>query len=174
MSFRGSGNRIRIGPGAKLLDCDILMHGSGLVLEIEAGVSVSLEARLRLFDEGSSIRIGRGTTIESARIASLGGASVDIGRDCMLAYEIDIRNSDSHSLLDQETGERLNPERDVHLGDHVWVGGRVALLRGASVAHDSVIGYGSIVTKSFAPHSVLVGAPARVVREGVGWDRRRL
>lgn len=174
LRFEGSHNRVVIHAGARLQRCDISLKGVGLHLVIGENVKVSGAAQFRLFDRGSSIRIGPGTTIESARIASLGGATVRVGADCMLAYDIDIRNSDSHSLIDRHSGERLNPERDVLVGDHVWIGARAALLRGATLGSHCVVGLGSIVTKAFPPHTVLAGAPARAVREDVIWDRRRL
>jgi len=41
-------------------------------------------------------------------IAVTENSKVLIGEDCMLANDIDIRTGDSHSVIDMETGERLN------------------------------------------------------------------
>ncbi|WP_290377355.1 DapH/DapD/GlmU-related protein, partial [Paramuribaculum intestinale] len=52
----------------------------------------------------------------------------------------------------------------VTIGDNVWIGGCVTILPGVTVGHDSVIGAGSVVTKDVAPHTVVAGNPAGVIR----------
>lgn len=102
-------------------------------------------------------------------------ASIDIGKDCMLSTEIIIRTGDMHSVLDAETGERLNHARDVRLDDRVWVGRAVQILKGSHLKSETVVAACSVVTKEFLEgNCVVAGAPAKVVKKGILWDRKKL
>ncbi|MBV9758771.1 MAG: hypothetical protein JO047_17135 [Alphaproteobacteria bacterium] len=74
-----------------------------------------------------------------------------------------------HSILDAASGTRVNPARDVSLGDRVWVGQRSMILKGVTIGHDAIIGAGAVVTRSVPAHCIAAGNPARVVRRGVRW-----
>jgi maltose O-acetyltransferase len=52
----------------------------------------------------------------------------------------------------------------VKIEDNVWIGGGVIILPGTTIGRNSVIGAGSIVTKSVPENSVAFGNPCRVVR----------
>jgi acetyltransferase-like isoleucine patch superfamily enzyme len=45
----------------------------------------------------------------------------------------------------------------------VWLGAGAMVLGGTNIGHDSVVGAGSVVTRSLTELSIAVGAPARVV-----------
>jgi acetyltransferase-like isoleucine patch superfamily enzyme len=92
----------------------------------------------------------------------------------MLSSNVEIRSSDGHSILDQKTGERLNPAKNVTIGDHVWLGAGVKVMKGARLGSRSVVAAAAIVTGDVPEGSIVVGIPARVLRNGVTWDRRRL
>jgi carbonic anhydrase/acetyltransferase-like protein (isoleucine patch superfamily) len=53
------------------------------------------------------------------------------------------------------------------VGDHSLIGMGAILLNGARIGAHSIVGAGALVTegKSFPDHSLIVGSPARVVRE---------
>ena len=67
------------------------------------------------------------------------------------------------------TGRRINPAGDIRLAEHVWVGEGALILKGVSIAADSIVGARSVVTRDVPPKSIVAGAPARVVRSGVSW-----
>ena len=93
----------------------------------------------------------------------------------MLAYDIDVRTGDSHSIISSETGERLNYEKDIIIGDHVWVAAHSYLLKGAIIGDNSVVATGSIVAGEFPDSNIIIGgSPAKIIKRGVTWDRRRI
>jgi acetyltransferase-like isoleucine patch superfamily enzyme len=53
----------------------------------------------------------------------------------------------------------------VELGENVFIGDRVVILKGVSIGAHSVIGAGSVVSTSIPSGVIAVGNPARVVRE---------
>ena len=67
--------------------------------------------------------------------------------------------------------QRLNPPQDIEIGDHVWLGTRVLVLKGARIGSGTVVGAGSIVAGTLPSDVLAVGSPAKVVRENVVWTR---
>jgi acetyltransferase-like isoleucine patch superfamily enzyme len=54
----------------------------------------------------------------------------------------------------------------------VWIAQGVTILKGTSIGEGSIVGAGCVVAgKKFAPRSLIVGNPARVVRQNVAWNR---
>lgn len=79
-----------------------------------------------------------------------------------------------HSIIDAETGKRINFARDVEIGERVWVGQRCMLLKGSHIGEGSIIGAGSIVAAAIPAQSLAAGCPARILRSGVTWDFKLL
>ncbi len=141
---------------------------------IQIGDGCNLAGSLRCRATDSHIRIGNLTTMMMAQITLHEAGAITLGEDCMLSGDIAMDVSDMHSILDMETGKRLNPPRDIEIGDHVWLAQGVRVMKGARIGQHSIVGSRAMVLGDIPAHSLAVGAPARVVREGVTWDRRRL
>lgn len=60
--------------------------------------------------------------------------------------------------------EVLTCNAKIVVEDEVWIGANVTILQGVTIGRCAVIGAGSVVTKDVPAYSVVVGAPARVVR----------
>lgn len=169
----GDNNTITIMPGARVSNTDIRLYGSGHTLVI-GPVCIIKRGMLWLEDNGCTIEIRHNTTAEDISIsAAENGRAVRVGADCMFSSQVHITTTDSHSVLDAGTKQRINPAGDVIIGDHVWVGAGVRILKGVRVGDNSVIGAGSIVTKDIPCNTVVAGIPARVIKEGVTWERER-
>lgn len=172
--IKGSNNKIVIGDFAQLPGACITIHGSGNTVTVGdwsylGGTDLFIE------DDGGCITIGDHTKfLGKTHLAVIEGTSITIGRDCLFSSDIQLRTGDSHSVLDME-GRRINASRDITVGDHVWVGTRAFLTKGAKVPPHSIVGACALVTKAFdEPHCSLAGVPARVVKQGVDWSIRRI
>ena len=167
----GKGNKVFIGADCKLKCCQFEIHGDNNIVEISRGVTGS-QAQFYVSD-GSVIKVGPDVDFSGEiEIASLEGATVSIGESCLFSSGIRIRNGDSHSIFDAD-GHRINHAVNVVIGDRVWVGQQVAILKGADIGSGSVIGMRSLVTnKSYPKNCVLVGTPARMVKSNITWDYR--
>ena len=101
------------------------------------------------------------------------GASVKIGNDCLFSNSISIWATDGHSLLDAKTNKILNPITNaIEIGNHVWIGEGVKILKNVHIADNSVVGAASVVCKRFdTPNVTIAGNPARVIRDAITWDR---
>ena len=61
----------------------------------------------------------------------------------------------------------------VSIGNNVWMGMRVMILKGVTIGDNVIIGAGSVVTKSIPSNSVAVGVPARVICSYQDYVERR-
>jgi carbonic anhydrase/acetyltransferase-like protein (isoleucine patch superfamily) len=172
--IEGDHNTIVIEKGTRLEDLTVEIKGHCNWLTIGEKCVIG-GGHLSFPDYDGLIEIGQGTTILGVHIvASEPGATISIGEDCLFSFDIDIRSGDSHSIIDLETGERINYGGDITIGDHVWVGAHVQILKGVNIGQGSIIGTGAVVTSDVPTNSVSAGVSAQVVRSGVTWLREKV
>ena len=53
----------------------------------------------------------------------------------------------------------------VTIGHDVWIGAQVMIAGGVNIGHGAIVGARSVVTRDVPPYAIVVGAPARVVRQ---------
>jgi len=171
----GNDNTIIVHESARLVNLRFFIRGNNNRIVVSRRVRVNREGDLWIEDDGGEIIIGDETTLEAAHIAvTEPGSRIEIGRDCLFAYDIDIRTGDSHSLIDTQTGKRINYARDVIIGDHVWIAAHCSILKGVRLSSNSVVATRSVVTKSFTQEGIIIGGnPARLLKENITWTRER-
>jgi len=170
--IHGKNNRLKIGPGVHLGGGVIELRNHGCSITIGADCSLTGALRCRACD--THIQIGAQTTMMGGMITLHEAGRISLGDDCMLSGDIAMDVSDMHSILDVDTGERLNPPCDIMIGDHVWLAQGARVMKGARIGRDAIIGSRAMVLGDIPDYALAVGAPARVIRLGVTWDRRRL
>ena len=89
---------------------------------------------------------------------------VQIGNRVMIGPAVQIYTA-AHLLQAEGRNQGLEIAKPVTIKDSVWIGGGAILLPGVTVGEKAVIGAGAVVSRDVAPNSVVVGNPARVVRE---------
>jgi FkbM family methyltransferase len=168
----GDDNTVVLGEGAVLLGARIRL-GSACSFTCGSGcrlASIEVHAALR-----GHVRIGDGTGFTwHTRLLLHEPGEIVLGPGCLIAGDTVLSVSDMHSVVDVQTGRRLNPARNIHVGDRVWLGESVRVLKGATIGAGSIIGAESVVTKAIPPESMAVGSPARVIRQGVTWRHELL
>ena len=93
----------------------------------------------------------------------------------MFSGDVEIRNGDSHSIIDCESRTRINHAKDVTIGNHVWLTAHVRVLKGSNIPSRSIIGNSSVVSSKFdLGNSIYGGIPCKFIKEGIDWDRNKL
>lgn len=91
------------------------------------------------------------------------GDNVNIGGDCILM------DSDAHSLnflhrrlapIDKENKK----DADITIENDVLIGARCIILKGVTIGARSIIGSGSVVTKSIPADCIAAGNPCKIIR----------
>ena len=171
----GRDNCISIDAGASLCNCKFYFKGNKNHLHVKCGTH--LENVIFWFeDDNNSIEIGESVTSEGVlELAACESKSIKVGDDCMFSYGIHIRTTDSHSIIDSKDN-RINYGVDISIGNHVWVGAESMILKGSVIPDNCVIGARSMVTSSLRAdsNSMIVGSPAKVIKDNINWKRERI
>lgn len=175
LRIKGKGNEVIIHSLARLKHCLIEIVGNNNKIEIGCE-AVCTETQFIMQDNGGIISIGDRTGISgNTHLACIEGKKIEIGRGCMFSANIVIRVGDSHSILDNSTKQRINPSDDVSIGDNVWIGNQVCILKGTRISANSIVGTGAIVTKAFDESNIAIaGNPARIIRSNIDWCAERI
>ncbi|MGK2237584.1 MULTISPECIES: acyltransferase [Rhodococcus] len=165
--FRGNDNHISVGPGCT---------SAGMYLDLGSESSVRINARTVLNDifvfteRDGHFTVGSDSGFNgSTRILMHEPGRVDMGSGVLFAGQIDVSISDMHSIIDVETSERINPAKDIEIGNRVWIGQRSMVLKGARIGDGSVVGAMSLVRGTLPGNCVCAGVPAKVLRSGATW-----
>jgi acetyltransferase-like isoleucine patch superfamily enzyme len=60
-----------------------------------------------------------------------------------------------------------SPPKPVRIERGAWIGAKVIILPGVTVGQNAVVGAGSVVTKNVPARTIVVGSPAKTVREHI-------
>jgi len=150
----------------------ILTGNSRLSLGENALVSGVLQcqkggARLEI---GEDFFLGAGSKIVSTD-------DVQIGNHVLISHNCYITDTDGHSLnatiRRNDVPNRWAGLKDwavvtsspVKIGNDVWIGPHVIVLKGVQIGDGAVISAGSVVAKDIPDYCLAAGVPAKVIRE---------
>lgn len=176
IDIKGNNNTIEIQEGCILNNVTFYVRGNGHRILINRGCHFKRSSSIWFEDSYCLLQIGENSTFEDVHLALTEPHSqIVIGKDCMFAYDIDVRTGDSHSIISKESNERINYAKDITIGDHVWIAAHSSLLKGSVISADSVVASGSIVTKKYNTKGIIIGGnPAKTIKEGITWTRERI
>lgn len=125
-------------------------------------------------DQNLKLKIGNNTGISSACIwvkeSITIGSNVKIGGDCILM------DTDAHNLnyeirngtITDEEGKSIDCKtansKPIIIEDDVLIGTRCIILKGVTIGARTIIGSGSVVTKSIPPDVIAAGNPCKVIK----------
>ncbi|ELS02159.1 acetyltransferase (isoleucine patch superfamily) [Xenococcus sp. PCC 7305] len=136
--------------------------------EIEIEANCALDRGVTLLCSGKSLshpKIIIGASTYLNRHAFIDAIlSLKIGRDCAVGPGCYLTDHD-HGL-DPELTPLKQPmfAQATVIGDRVWLGANVTVLKGVTIGNDAVIGAGSVVTKDIPESAIAVGIPAKVIK----------
>lgn len=92
------------------------------------------------------------------------GAGTLTGRDLTVTDHAHGQVSDREQLLEAPNRRLLYSKGEVAIGRNVWIGDKVTVLPGVHIGDGAIIGAGSVVTGDVPAYAVVVGNPARIIR----------
>lgn len=153
------------------------------VMNFKDQSSIIIDEGGKLIFEGTA-HIGKGTKINvSGGVLTLGNdfkvsASTQIncyhkitfGKDIQFAWDCLVMDSDTHKIFD-ENDYRINEDKEIILGDSIWIGCRSTILKGSVIPSNTVIGACSFVSgKGFESKSIIAGVPAIILKKIGRWE----
>jgi len=173
ISIEGCDNKIHI-KNSKIINLKIIIEGNKNVINLD-NLRVISNTTIVIKDNMNQVIVKSNTGIGGARMVVAGeGKSILIGENCMLSDKIEIWASDTHSILDSSTLDRINHDKSIEIRNHVWIGHNVIIGKGVKIADNSIIGMGSLVTSDVKSNAVYAGNPLRCIRENVTWTIERV
>jgi acetyltransferase-like isoleucine patch superfamily enzyme len=167
-SITGSNNTIE-GVKVVITNSSIVISGNNNSISFGEGV-ILRKGELIIRGNNCCIIIHENSTFGEVRIINVGTNNpIVIGRNCLFGDNIEIWASDTHSIYDEE-GNFINPEKPITIGNHVWVGSYVKILKGVDIGDNAVIGMNSMVTKPILPATLNAGNPLRVLKSNINWS----
>lgn len=173
IKISGNNNVLQIEEGSLIRNCNILIRGNNNKLSIGKDCVIE-NSQIILDNENGEIAIGKNTSVGKLLLVSLEPYKIIIGENCMISYDTEIRNTDSHMIYSLETKKRINYGKEVKIGNNVWIGARAMVLKGVEIGNDSIIAAGSIVNKSINSNTIAAGIPAKEVKNKIYWTREEV
>lgn len=161
-------NHIRLGRGA-YLDQGVYIHACPQGVEIGAGTLVMHGAVLHVYNfrdlPHAGIKIGRNSLIgEYTVIRGQGGVTLG---DRVYTSPMTQLIAVNHNFDDPTRPfvEQGITAQGIVVEDDVWIGSSAIITDGVRVGQGAVVAAGAVVTKDVAPHTVVGGVPARLIRQ---------
>lgn len=175
--FVDVGGSLFLGEGAQIINCDVYVHGTmhigkhtkigsprkRITITIDDG-QLTIGHHSQVLSDWAWIRFGGQLTIGDYTNINGGGQlradeSVQIGDYCMISYNVNIWDTNTHTFYPAEKRRELT-ERNwpyygreiekpktvpVAIGSDVWIGENVSILKGSTVGDGSIIGFGCTI-----------------------------
>ncbi|WP_338518904.1 acyltransferase [Alteromonas gracilis] len=172
--INGNNNQVNIAKNRVIRGLSVVINGNNKSFIIDGGVRNIVNLKFEsIRGSNQEVRIGKNFSCGGLQIRmNDGDERCFIGDDCLFSWDIKIRTSDGHSIVDLDTNKAVNLPEDVLIGDRVWCCEEVSFLKGSRIANDCVIGTRALITKSFTNSNVVIaGSPAKIVKHNIGWHR---
>ena len=148
------GGKIQFGS-----DCIINSHKFKNIIGGDTRSSIVIE-------KNAKILIGNNFRMSNSAICCAN--KITLGNNVMIGGGCKIWDSDFHPI---NTNQRiLTPNsnyisKEIKIEDNVFIGGCSIILKGVTIGNNSVIGAGSVVTKSIPPNEIWAGNPATYIKK---------
>ncbi|MEN6616248.1 MAG: acyltransferase [Syntrophorhabdus sp.] len=141
-------------------------------LFIEIGDNVTLHSVItfagnKVYDQ-PKLKIGNNTYI-GARNNFAVAQEITIGNNCYFADDIIVRDNDGHPVDYLQRRANMPVSRHdvkpVRIGDDVWIGSNVTILKGVTIGDRAIVAAHSLVKSDVPPDTVVGGNPAKVIKD---------
>lgn len=141
-------------------DCKVIFNGTAHFAK-----GVSLRA-----DNGGKIFFGNQFT-SNQNFFCASNTMITFGDNVVLGWNIHVRDGDGHVIFNQKN-DVINANKPISIGNKVWLASYASILKGVIIQDNSIVAFGSIVTKSFQEANIIIGGiPATIVKRNINWEK---
>ncbi|XOQ51811.1 MAG: hypothetical protein ACFWT7_00290 [Succiniclasticum sp.] len=174
--------KVVLDKSAKFGDVRIGFRRVGIFDYYKSRTILQISGTLRLngkveLGQGTRLSVNRGGTLTfRENVTFVGESAVVCSKDIefkegtLVSWQCQFMDTDMHSIL--KNGQLINKSQSIVIGKHCWICSRCLILKGSFLHDNCVLGGGSMLLPvKHEPFSVLVGNPAKQIRENVEWSR---
>lgn len=115
-------------------------------------------------EKTACISIGNNVWMNNNVVMISNSANITISDDVLLGWNVEIIDSDFHSIDPKQRKNSFYDSRGVMISRNVWVGSNVTILKGVRIGENTVIASGSVVVNDIPENVVAAGVPAKVIK----------
>jgi acetyltransferase-like isoleucine patch superfamily enzyme len=109
---------------------------------------------------------GKGYVAANSNFIIMHGLTV--GDGCAISWDCQFLDEDFHQI---SYHDRVQKDNSIEIGNRVWIGSNVLVLKGSKIPNGCVVAAGSVVTGAFNKENVLIaGNPARIIKHDIKWE----
>ena len=116
-----------------------------------------------VINQNAKLNLGSGYINRNAKIRCL--EEITFGKNVAIGEDFTILDSDAHIIK----GKENETTQTTVIGDNVWIGINVTVLKGVHIGEGAVIAAGAVVTRNIPMGVLAGGVPAKVIRENIEW-----
>lgn len=135
------------------------------VLSIKGNVSINRGCKV-VIGKNATLEIGNGSFInEGSKIYC--NKSIKVGEKCAIGFDVKLLDTDIHKIFDKN--EQINNNKDIFIGNKVWIGANSLVLKGSIIDDNTIIGANSIVKCKCNGNHIYAGNPLKELSEFDQW-----
>lgn len=167
-------HNVEVGEKCDIDSSALLLNKNGGKIILRGENRIGRNTELQPSKNGE-IKIGYGTSIQDRNII-LG--DVEFGRYCLTAPNVYISSGrhyfnhnpnyyikDQDAMVHSSTELSKQHSKKVIIEDDVWIGINSVIMPGITIGRGTVIGANSVVTNNVEPFSIMIGAPAKLIKK---------
>lgn len=120
---------------------------------------------IKLISEDAELEIGDNVGLNGAAVSVM--TKIVIGNNCLIGANAMISDTDYHPI--NPDNRRFSKEKigtkPIIIGNNVFIGRNAMILKGVTIGDNSIIGAGSVVSKSIPPNEIWAGNPAKFIKK---------
>ncbi len=131
-------------------------------ITIASQVALKEGARICACNPTASVSIGENTTI-GYHTFIFASEQITIGKNCLIAPFVYLVDSDHEINRTNLINQQPNKTAPIIIGDDVWLGSNVTVLKGVRIGDGAVVGANSLVNTDVEPYTIVGGVPAKLI-----------
>lgn len=94
---------------------------------------------------------------------------ITFGSDVLIGWNTEIIDGDAHKIIDK-FGIRQNNDREIKIGNHVWIGANAKIMKGSCLGDNSIVASNTMLLSDVDMRGVIIGdVPNRILKQNINW-----
>ena len=170
--IKGNNNQITIGDNFEKRG-HVVIHIVGNNNKIEIGNNVRVITSLRIFNlqqcNGGYIKISDNCAFYDSEFHLYDNhSSIEIGEDCIFAYNAVIHATDGHAIFQNK--KLINKAEKCVIGNHVWIGRNALILKNSIIPDGCIVAANTTICKKYDIKNAILTNNG-IVKTNICWDR---